>query len=222
MNVRLDHVAKEYPGGVMALRDVSLEIGAGEQVAVVGPSGSGKTTMLTILGTLERPSRGRVEVLDRDVVNAPDRELARLRAHGIGFVFQAFHLQDQISALDNVALGMLYTGEPLRRRRELARDALTRVGLEHRLAHRPGQLSGGERQRVAIARAIVKRPPLVLADEPTGNLDSRSGQQVIDLLHDLAREGAMLVLITHDERIAGGFRRRLRMRDGEVVDDHHD
>jgi|SRR5579884_1681401 len=219
MSVRLEHVTKEYPGGVTALSDVSHEIGAGEQVAVVGPSGSGKTTMLTIIGTLERPTRGEIAVLDRDVVPAPDGELARLRAHGIGFVFQAFHLQEHVSALDNVALGMLYTGAPLRRRREQAREALARVGLEHRLEHRPGQLSGGERQRVAIARAVAKRPPIMLADEPTGNLDSRSGQQVIDLLHDLARDGATLILITHDERIAAGFPRRLRMQDGEVTDD---
>jgi putative ABC transport system ATP-binding protein len=212
-------VSREYPGGVQALRDVSVEIGSGEQVAVVGPSGSGKTTMLTVLGTLERPTDGYVEVAGRDVVKASDLELAGLRAHEIGFVFQDFHLQDPMSALDNVANGMLYTGAPARDRREAARIALERVGLGHRLTHRPPQLSGGERQRVAIARAIAKRPVIILADEPTGNLDSRSGHEVIALLHDLAADGATLVLITHDHGIADGFPRQLQMRDGEVVGD---
>jgi putative ABC transport system ATP-binding protein len=160
-----------------------------------------------------------VEVLGHPVGPASDRELAGLRAYGIGFVFQAFHLQESMSAVDNVALGMLYSGRPLRRRREAAREALGRVGLEHRLDFRPKQLSGGERQRVAIARAIAKRPRVILADEPTGNLDSKSGHDIIELLHGLADEGATLVLITHDEQIAGGFRRRLQMRDGEIVDD---
>lgn len=217
--LRLRDVAKEYPGGVRALRGISVEIGSGEQVAVVGPSGSGKTTMLTVLGTLERPSTGQVEVAGRDVVNASDVELAGLRAHEIGFVFQGFHLQDSMTALDNVANGMLYTGAPANQRRTAARTALERVGLEDRLSHRPPQLSGGEKQRVAIARAIAKRPAIVLADEPTGNLDSRSGSEVLLLLHELASDGATLVLITHDERIAGGFPRRLQMRDGEIVGD---
>ena len=217
--LRLRDVAKEYPGGVQALRGVSVEIAAGDQVAVVGPSGSGKTTMLTVLGTLERPTRGDVEVAGRDVVQASDVELAGLRAHEIGFVFQGFHLQDSMTALDNVANGMLYTGAPAVPRREAARAALERVGLGHRLTHRPPQLSGGERQRVAIARAIAKRPAIVLADEPTGNLDSRSGEEVMTLLHDLAGDGATLVLITHDEHIAAGFPRRIQMRDGEIVGD---
>jgi putative ABC transport system ATP-binding protein len=215
----LDEVVKEYPGGVAALRGVSLEIGDGDQVAVVGPSGSGKTTMLTIMGTLERASRGRVEVAGRDVASASDIQLAGLRAHEIGFVFQGFHLQEAMSAVDNVALGMLYTGAPLRQRREIARAALDRVGLSHRRDFKPKQLSGGERQRVAIARAIAKRPVIVLADEPTGNLDSHSGGEVISLLHGLAADGATLVLITHDDNIAAGFPRRVQMRDGEVVGD---
>lgn len=219
MSIRLDRVVKEYPGGVSALRDVTVEVPDGGQVAVVGPSGSGKTTMLSILGTLERPTAGEVVIDGVNVATARDNELAGLRAHRIGFVFQAFHLQESMTAEENVATGMLYTGTAARRRREAARDALARVGLEQRLRHRPTQLSGGERQRVAIARAVVKRPAIILADEPTGNLDSRSGREVIDLLHELADDGATLVLITHDERIADGFPRQLQMRDGEVVAD---
>jgi putative ABC transport system ATP-binding protein len=217
--LRLEAVTKEYPGAIYALRGASVEIATGEQVAVVGPSGSGKTTLLTVLGTLERPTGGYVEVAGCDVVNASDAELAGLRAHRIGFVFQSFHLQDALSAIDNVANGMLYTGAPARRRREAAEAALERVGLGHRLGHRPSQLSGGERQRVAIARAIAKRPLIVLADEPTGNLDSRSGQEVIALLHELGADGATLVLITHEPQIAESFPRRLVMSDGEIVGD---
>jgi putative ABC transport system ATP-binding protein len=217
--LELDGVVKEYAGGVAALRGVSLEIGDGDRVAVVGPSGSGKTTMLTIMGTLERATRGRVLVAGREVASASDVELAGLRAHEIGFVFQGFHLQEAMSAVDNVALGMLYTGMPLRQRREIARAALDRVGLGHRREFKPNKLSGGERQRVAIARAIAKRPVILLADEPTGNLDSKSGGEVIGLLHELAADGATLVLITHDEKIAAGFPRRVLMRDGQIVGD---
>jgi putative ABC transport system ATP-binding protein len=217
--MRLRNVVKEYAGGVHALRDVSVEIDTGDQVAVVGPSGSGKTTMLTILGTLERPSSGEVQVAGRDAVKASDAELSGLRAHEIGFVFQGFHLQEGMNAVDNVATGMLYTGLPIRERRDLARAALERVGLGHRLTHRPPQLSGGERQRVAIARALAKRPVIILADEPTGNLDSKSGAEVLTLLHQLATDGATLVLITHDEHIAEGFPRRIQMWDGEIVGD---
>jgi putative ABC transport system ATP-binding protein len=215
----LDTVVKEYPGGVAALRGVSINIVDRDQVAVVGPSGSGKTTLLTILGTLERPSRGEVRVAGVDVVTASDRQLAGLRAHEIGFVFQSFHLQEWMTAVDNVATGMLYTGAHSRDRRDAARAALERVGLGHRLEHRPGQLSGGERQRVAIARALAKQPVIILADEPTGNLDSKSGTEVVQLLHDLASDGATLVLITHDPGIAATFDRRIQMRDGEIVSD---
>jgi putative ABC transport system ATP-binding protein len=215
----LEAVTKAYPGEVFALRGVTVDVADGEQVAVVGPSGSGKTTMLTVMGTLERPSRGDVLVAGYDVGQASDGDLAGLRAYAIGFVFQGFHLQEAVTALDNVALGMLYSGQPLSQRREAARAALERVGLGHRLTHRPPEMSGGERQRVAIARAIAKRPLIILADEPTGNLDSRSGREVIELLHELASDGATLVLITHEETIAAGFPRRIQMRDGEIVSD---
>ncbi len=217
--ITLTGVSKEYPGGVVALRDVSLRVEVGEQVAVVGRSGSGKTTMLTVMGTLERPTRGGVAVAGRDVVKATDKQLAAIRAHEIGFVFQSFHLQDTLTAVDNVATGMLYTGAPAAERREAARAALDKVGLNHRAEHRPPELSGGERQRVAIARAIAKQPKIVLADEPTGNLDSRSGEAVLSLLHGLTDDGATLILITHDNLVAETFPRQLRMQDGELIED---
>jgi putative ABC transport system ATP-binding protein len=215
----LEVVSKRYPGGVVALDAVDVDIDAGERVAIVGPSGSGKTTLLTIMGTLERPSAGRVRLAGRDLGSASDAQLAALRAYRLGFVFQGFHLQDSLSALENVATGLLYTGLSAGRRREAASEALVKVGLGDRLSHRPTQLSGGERQRVAIARAIVKHPLLLLADEPTGNLDSASGTQVIELLHELAHDGATLVLITHDPQVAASFPRRLHMRDGRVLAD---
>jgi putative ABC transport system ATP-binding protein len=218
-SAKLDGVTKHYPGGVKALREVSIQFASGEQVAIVGPSGSGKTTLLTILGTLERATAGTVSIAGLDIDRSSDGALAGLRAHHIGFIFQSFHLQDSLSALDNVATGMLYEGTRLRVRRGLARQALEQVGLGHRVDHRPSAMSGGERQRVAIARALAKGPTLILADEPTGNLDSRSGTEVLDILHGLAATGSTLVLITHDKEVAATFPRRLHMRDGEIVKD---
>jgi putative ABC transport system ATP-binding protein len=217
--VTLGGVGREYPGGVMALRGVDLDVCRGELVAIVGPSGSGKTTLLNVMGTLDRPSAGQVVIDGFDVAGLSDRELSALRARRIGFVFQHFHLAPGVSALDNVADGLLYTGVGLRKRRERAEAALRRVGLGHRLRHRPHELSGGEKQRTAIARAVVREPALLLADEPTGALDSQSGEGVMRVLLDLNKSGTTIVVITHERVVAAHLSRQVSMLDGQLVAD---
>jgi putative ABC transport system ATP-binding protein len=219
--LELREVSKVYPGNppVVALADVSLRIERGELVAIVGPSGSGKSTLLNIVGTLDRPSSGEVMIAGHVVSDLSDRRLSAVRAHLVGFVFQQFFLLDGATALDNVANGLLYSGIGLDERRERAVEALMRVGLSHRLGHLPIQLSGGEKQRVAIARAIVGRPSLVLADEPTGALDSRTSVAIVELLQELHADGSTIVIITHDNELAEQIPRRVVFRDGAIVSD---
>jgi putative ABC transport system ATP-binding protein len=212
---------RTYPGPppVRALRGARLRIDDGELVGIVGPSGSGKTTLLNILGTLDRADAGTVRIDGHDVSTLADRQLSALRAHRIGFVFQQFFLAPGVSALDNVADGLLYAGRHISERRRRAEETLARVGLAHRTHHRPHELSGGERQRVAVARALVGRPSLLLADEPTGALDTESGAGVIELLRELGESGTTIVVITHDHDVAGMLPRQVQIRDGRIESD---
>jgi putative ABC transport system ATP-binding protein len=218
--IQLTDVVRSYGSPpVTALAGVNLSVDQGEFVAIVGASGSGKSTLLNVIGTLDRPTSGAVSLGGVDTGRLSDAELSALRSRRIGFVFQQFHLREGVTALENVADGLLYTGTARAERRSRARAALERVGLGHRLTHLPNQMSGGERQRVAIARAVIGDPPLLLADEPTGNLDSRSGESVVELLHSLHRAGTSVVVITHDVALAARLPRRVSLSDGVVTSD---
>ncbi|QDW64794.1 ABC transporter ATP-binding protein [Oerskovia sp. KBS0722] len=221
--IDLEDVTRTYGSPpTVALGGVTLRIDEGEMVAIVGPSGSGKSTMLNIIGSLDRATSGATRIAGNDVSAMSDASLSALRAYTIGFIFQQFHLSDGVTALDNVATGLLYTGLAPRERRRRARTALERVGLGARLHHHPRQMSGGERQRVAIARAVVGEPRLLLADEPTGSLDTASGEGVVEILHALNRSGTTVVVITHDQEMADRLPRRVRIRDGRILSDERE
>jgi putative ABC transport system ATP-binding protein len=220
--MRLEQICRDFLVGdqvVHALDHIDLEIAAGEYISVMGPSGSGKSTLLNLLGLLDRPTSGTYWLNDRDVSSLPDNALAEQRQRHIGFVFQSFHLIPRLSALENVELPLVLAGMAPKERRERARQVLDAVGLSARIDHRPDQLSGGERQRVAIGRAIIMRPEVLLADEPTGNLDSKSGQEVVDIVEQLNRDGISLLVVTHDPDLGRRANRHLAMHDGRIVGD---
>jgi putative ABC transport system ATP-binding protein len=219
--LELSEVHKVYgqPTTVTALTDINLVVRVGEAVAITGASGAGKSTLLSILGTLERPTSGTVRIAGIDTSDLPDAKLSAVRATSLGFVFQQFFLLEHLTVLDNVATGLLYRGLPARVRRERAAKALYDVGLAARIGHRAGQLSGGERQRVAIARSVVGRPAVLLADEPTGSLDSATGAEITELLSGLANEHTTVVVITHNAAVAAAMKRQVRLHDGRIVSD---